>query len=155
MTQFSSVARFEPPITESVVDCSTTALPPLASWYMKRSMTKLYLWRWPNGWTLDWSSSTRLGKAQTWWHYRGCLTEMDDSVRLTSLHSLAQICCFLLKILFKYFMKWATLMRRTTVLSLPPQLVFLGINPRPLPALHGLAAQSNVTFNKKDNPNRT
>jgi hypothetical protein len=45
---------------------------------------------------------------------------MVDLLVLTSLEQLILI----LKILFMYFPKQATLMRRSTVLSLPPQLVF-------------------------------
>jgi hypothetical protein len=53
---------------------------------------------------------------------RGRLCTIDHLV-LTSLDQLILI----LKILFSFFTKQATLMRRSTSLSLPPQLVFPGI----------------------------
>jgi hypothetical protein len=60
--------------------------------------------------------------------FQGSLTEREGSVRLTSLYltSLDQL-VFILKILFTSFTKQGTLMRRSTVLSLPTQLAFLPI----------------------------
>ena len=48
-----------------------------------------------------------------------------STVVLFVLTSLAQL-IFILKILFSFFTKQATLVRRSTVLCLPPQLVFPG-----------------------------
>ncbi len=59
----------------------------------------------------------RAGKS----HWRGGLSTVDLLV-LTSLHQLLLI----LKILFTFFTRQRNLMRRLMVLSLPPQLVFLG-----------------------------
>jgi len=49
------------------------------------------------------------------------------TVDLHILASLDQL-IFVLKVLFTFFTKQATLMRRSTVLSLPPQLVFPDIS---------------------------
>jgi hypothetical protein len=56
---------------------------------------------------------------------QGSLTEMISTVDLLALISLDQL-LFILKILFTYVTQQATLMRRSTVLSLPLQLVFPG-----------------------------
>jgi hypothetical protein len=52
--------------------------------------------------------------------YCGGRLSTVDLLVLTSLDLLV----FILKILFSFFTKQATLMTRSTVLSLPPQLVF-------------------------------
>jgi hypothetical protein len=57
---------------------------------------------------------------------QGSPTEGEGSVQLTSLYSLDQL-LFILKILLTSFTKQATLMRRSTVRSLPPQSVFLAV----------------------------
>jgi hypothetical protein len=54
--------------------------------------------------------------------YRGVELSIADLLVLTSLDQLV----FILKILFSYFSKHATLMRISAVLSLPPQLVIPG-----------------------------
>jgi hypothetical protein len=53
---------------------------------------------------------------------QGTLSEGEDSVQLTPT-SLDQL-IFTLKILFTFFTKQATLMRRSTVMNLPLWLVF-------------------------------
>jgi len=52
--------------------------------------------------------------------YRGGRFSTVDLLVLTSFEQLI----FIVKILFSFFTKQATLMKRSTVLSLPPQLVF-------------------------------
>jgi len=54
------------------------------------------------------------------------LTEGEDSVWLISLYSLDQL-IFILKIVVIFDAKEATLTRRSTVLSFPPQIVFPGL----------------------------
>jgi hypothetical protein len=54
---------------------------------------------------------------------QGSLTEGEGSVWLTSLYQLVQINSFFIEMLFTFFTKQATLIRRSTVLSFP-QLVF-------------------------------
>jgi hypothetical protein len=56
-------------------------------------------------------------------YLRGRLSTLDLLV-LTSSYQVN----FMLRILFKFFIKQATLLRRSTVLSLPPQLVFPGLS---------------------------
>ncbi len=67
---------------------------------------------------MEWASvlppNIRLGQ--------GTLSEGEDSVQLTPT-SLDQL-IFTLKILFTFFTKQATLMRRSTVMNLPLWLVF-------------------------------
>ncbi len=63
-------------------------------------------------------------KRQGW--KQGSLTEGEGSLQLTSLYQLVEQFLFIVKILFTFFTKQATLIRRSTVLSLPPQLVFPG-----------------------------
>ncbi len=60
---------------------------------------------------------------------RGKLSTVDLLV-LTSLGQLV----FILKLLFSFVTKYAALMRRSTVLSLPLQLVFLGFKMHLIPA---------------------
>ncbi len=60
---------------------------------------------------------------------QGCLTEVEgrlSTVDLLVLTSLDQL-IFKLEILFSFLTKQAILMRRSTVLSFPPQLVFPAI----------------------------
>ncbi len=64
---------------------------------------------------------------------QGNLTKGEGSVQWTPLH-LDQL-LFLLKILFTFLTKQATLMRRLTVLSLPPQLVFPDLAYSALPSM--------------------
>jgi hypothetical protein len=54
-----------------------------------------------------------------------------DLLVLTSLDQLL----FIMKILFKCFTKQATVLRRSTVLSLPLKLVFPGLSLESLPSL--------------------
>ncbi len=54
---------------------------------------------------------------------QGTLTEGEGLVQLTSLYKTFKISCFNTTF-FYFFTKQATLMRRSTVLSLPLQLVF-------------------------------
>jgi hypothetical protein len=58
--------------------------------------------------------------------HQGILTEGEGSVRLTSVNELVLISCFFNteKLLFILFTKWAFLIRRSTVLSLPFQWEF-------------------------------
>ncbi len=66
-------------------------------------------------------------------HWQGSLTEGEGSVQLTSF-ILDQL-PFTLKILLIFFTTQARLMRRSIVLSLPPQLVFPGIGVILIPRL--------------------
>ncbi len=53
--------------------------------------------------------------------FQGTLTEGEGSVQLTSLYQIVYI-----TYIFYYFTKQTALLRRSTILSLPFQLVFLG-----------------------------
>jgi hypothetical protein len=64
---------------------------------------------------------------------QGSLTE-GDTVDVLVLTSLDQF-VFKLEIIFSFLTKQATLMRRPTVLSLPPQLVFPGLSKANLNSL--------------------
>ncbi len=66
---------------------------------------------------------------------QGSLTEGEGSVQLTSFYCLVKTTCFLYWKYYYLFTNQATLMRRSTVLSLPIQLVFPGFNVRIISAM--------------------
>jgi hypothetical protein len=68
-----------------------------------------------------------------------------SAVELLVLTSLDQL-LFILKILFTFFTKQATLMRRSTVLSLPLQLVFPGWGCKIVITFAPCGRQKSLTF---------